>query len=208
MVITLAQVKEYLGITGTTYDTRITALLPIIDAKVKAITGNNWELLALGDVTLDSATIAIRSFTNTYVYPYYTAANNINQPYGLDNIHEFVQVGMELSGTGIASGAYVTGIQALPTNNYATITMSAVATETAAGTTVTFGFNKAYHPVVAKGVQYLMDQETTAMPSAGLTSRRLGPASWSYSNAVSANDGKEGMPGWFVAGLPRYMGAL
>ena len=48
-VITLAQVKTYLGITESTQDAAITAMLPVIDAKVKQITGKDWNYQVIGE---------------------------------------------------------------------------------------------------------------------------------------------------------------
>ena len=43
MIITRDQVKLFLGITTSDYDTLIDVYLPVVDGKVRMITNNNWN---------------------------------------------------------------------------------------------------------------------------------------------------------------------
>lgn len=193
-MITLAQVKELLGIEETTYDVQIAAKIPYVVQKVKAITRKNWNDLIYGDITEGSP----------YVPVYLTNKN-------YDDALDYILPGSQVTGEGIPEGAYVEEVYPYGrsiTNMYQQIKLSTNATASGNGIYLYMGLPIGYLDIVAKGIWYLISNTSTALPAAGVTSRRLGPASWSYSNAVSANDGKDGMPGWFVAGLPRYMGAL
>jgi hypothetical protein len=85
-MISLSKVKELLGITTTTYDTQITALLPVVKADVKRILNHNfheriWATIVEGE--------------SDFVYA--------ERP--LDNSIEFGRV---IEGTGIPDDTYIT----------------------------------------------------------------------------------------------------
>jgi len=105
-VITLAQVKTQLGIGDTTYDTAITALLPTIDAKVKLITKNNYSFRFVADTTVDD--------TSATAYALYDTTDRngsgINNPYVSKSVYNSLEVGQELEGDDIATGAYITDL--------------------------------------------------------------------------------------------------
>jgi len=84
-MITLEQVKTYLGISDTTHDTAITAMIPITEAKVQQITRRQWADLVLMKTVAGSATAYI-------------------DPGG------YVETGAQISGVGIAADTSITSI--------------------------------------------------------------------------------------------------
>jgi uncharacterized membrane protein len=95
-MISLSKVKELLGITTTTYDTQITALLPVVKADVKRILNHNfheriWATIVEGE--------------SDFVYAYGASETSfaVNKP--VDNDIEFGRV---IEGTGIPDDTYIT----------------------------------------------------------------------------------------------------
>lgn len=190
-IITLAQVKEQLGISSSDYDSAITAKLPYIDAKVKSITNNNWNKRIFGSTTSGSAYIEVSDYQNT----------------GYDYILDWLEVGQQITGTGIDTGAYVSDIWPEGTatsDNAPQIEISSNATATNSGADLFLGFPIQFHDIVANGVWYLINGTSTTLPTNPATSESMGPASVSYSSADNKIDARYGMPAWFVKGLPKY----
>lgn len=193
-IITLAQVKELLGITGSTYDAQITAKIPYIDSKVKLITNNTWNKRIYGDIENGSANIT--------VYEDYTLQT---KAYGY--ILDWIDAGMQLTGTGIPTGAYIIDIYPEGTEdneNYPMITISDNCTADTDGLEIFLGFPIGHLDTVAKGVWYLIQGTSTTLPTSSVKSESMGPVSVSYSDSDNKIDGISGMPMWFVKGLPRY----
>ena len=82
--------------------------------------------------------------------------------------------------------------------------MSANATDTTDTSRIYLGINIAYQDIIAKGIQYLINGTSTAIPTNSLASRSLGPSSKSFSASDQKIDNKYGMPAWFVKALPKY----
>lgn len=197
-IITLAQTKELLGITASTYDASITAKIPYIDSKVKLITNNTWNKRIYGDIADGSANIT--------VYEDYTLQT---KAYGY--ILDWIEPGMQLTGTGIPTGAYILDIYPEGTEdneNYPMITISGNCTADTDGLEIFLGFPIGYLDIVAKGIWYLIQGTSTTLPTNSTTSERMGPVSVTYSEADNKLDGKSGMPMWFVKGLPHYGGGM
>lgn len=205
-IITLAQVKEFLGISDSSYDTQITAKIPYIDAKVKQITRHNWNDLVYGNTTVDNPYVLI--------YPAYDIELGY-KPYQFnerikDVLEDLVFAGQQVSGTGIASGAYVDSIypNGVPGSLTFEPAIKLSSNCTATGTTVEIylGFPIGYLDIVAKGVWFLIGGTSTALPKNSITGRSMGPLSVQYSASDNKLDGQSGMPLWFVKGLPRFIG--
>ena len=202
-IITLAQVKTFLGISNTTYDAQITAMIPYVEAKVKQITRNNWNELIFGNTTVDNPYIL--------VYPAYNVDLGY-QPYQFDerikDVLDSLIPGQQVTGTGVASGAYITDIYANGIPGSLTFEPAIQMSDncTATGTTVEIylGFPIGYLDIVAKGVWFMIGGLTTILPKNSLSGRSMGPLSVQYSAADNRLDGKSGMPMWFVKGLPIY----
>jgi len=214
VVITLAKVKELLGITSTDYDTQISAKIPIIDAKVKQITRNNYDFKFVGAPVVDTNIM--------YVYAYLPDNYNCNNYSGINNpniktdIAQSLEIGQLITGDGIASGAYITNIVKQGTSStdagfvddYCYIEMSANATASSESTEITAGISIGYQDIIAKGIQYLINSTSTTLPSGGIASESIGSYSYSLSSSNQKIDGKSGMPYWFTAGLPRFQGGF
>jgi len=80
-LITLATVKTHLGLSATTYDTQITAMIPIVSSDVRRILNNNFDKYVLSISTEDSTSI---------------------------ELNEYYPVGQVLQGTGIPDDTYLT----------------------------------------------------------------------------------------------------
>lgn len=215
-VITLAKTKELLGITDTASDTAISAKIPFIDAKVKLITNNRYNLMILGSTTLDSPYVTVSSVWNTTNWlelnTNYGYGDGINNPYVYDSIEEFLQVGQLISGTGIPADAYIAEIfyigdvfnDGVDDFDLPTIQLSANATAT--GTVKMYlGINIGYQDIIAKGIQYLINGTSTSLPSNALSSKSIGPVSKSFSSGDQQIDNRYGMPAWFVKAFPKFM---
>lgn len=200
-VITLAQVKTYLGITGSTQDAAITAMLPVIDAKVKQITGKDWNYQFIGETASGNDLMMI----------YNVDQNGGKRPADIALIAE-LPTGSQLEGTGLASGSYIkevyysgqNGIESTGTNTTPFVRLSSPATLTQSSQYVYAGINIAYLPLIAKGVQHLMNETSTTVTDSAWVSRSVGPLSISRAQIDAALEARYGMPAWFIKGLPRY----
>ena len=197
-VITRDQVKTQLGITDSSLDAQIDAKLPIIDAKVKQITGNRFNLQIAATLISGNA-IATISTTNT-----------IDNQIRIEDIDEYLMTGDQLEGDGIAAdthieemyynGSYVTisGTQyTLPAIKLSNVAQGSGLQE------LFVGINIGYHDIIAKGVQYLITGTSQSLPQNRLKSKSLPPLSVTYAdNTVNKT---YGMPNWFIEALPSYM---
>lgn len=195
IVITRDQVKLYSGIepSDTTYDDQIDRYIPIIDAKVKQITGNRFN--SFYQVSQDST---------EYLEVY-------------DFQGEALDIGAQITGQGIAADSYIQEVYYEPgqmpfalevgSKNYSfpVIKLNNAATQTDANAQVFVGINIAYHPEIAKGIFWLIGREnTTSLPGKSIKSRSMGPLSVSYDGTDAKIDGRYGMPAGFVKAFPKY----
>ena len=194
-VITLAKAKEYLGISDTTYDAQITSYLPVIDAKVKDICRNNFNLQLNVGLTDTETTVV---FSGIYNQP---------TPPELKQLTNDLPVGTLLEGTGIATDTYISEVyyngpeQDGSTPPYFELSTAATADNSGV---IYAGINIAYQPLIAKGIWWLISQMSTDICANDWISRSDGGMSVSRSAEDSKLDGKSGMPAWFVKGLPRW----
>jgi hypothetical protein len=200
-IISRAQVKAYLGIVVPDYDSQIDLYIPIIDAKVKQICGTRFNYRVLISAETDSTTASLSSVDS---YP-------LNQSI-YEDLQEFVESGMQISGGGIPEDTYITEVYYNQPetdyqlgNNLPRVTLSNATTEAVEGYAY-LGFNIAYLPLVAKAVWWMIDQQNTNAPTvgSGVASRTRGKVSVSFNEANSKIDGKYGVPSWLVVGLPKY----
>ena len=200
-VITLAQVKTYLGITGSAQDAAITAMLPVIDAKVKQITGRNFNYQFIGQTESGNDLMMI----------YNVDQCGGKRPADIALIAE-LSAGTQLEGTGIASGSYIkevyyrgqNGIDSTGTNTTPFVRLSSPATLSQYSQYIYAGINIAYLPLIAKGVQHLMNEVSTTVTDSAWVSRSVGPLSVSRAQSDARLEALYGMPAWFIKGLPRY----
>lgn len=221
-IITLAKTKELLGIANSELDDTINRYIPIIDAKVKLITKNRYNTQVLGDTTADSTTIKLASILNNtlgrldfFANPNWfdTCNLGINNSWCIEDLQEYLDIGMLISGGSIPADAYIDEVfyngfsvaQGDDTFAIPVITLSEAATETAGGVQLFLGFNIGLQTTVAKGIAWLITEENQKTPLAGLLSRSVGPSRLSWSVSQSQIDGRYGMPSWFVKSFPVYM---
>jgi len=218
-VITLAKTKELLGIADATSDTDISAKIPYIDSLVKQITNNRFNFMVLGDTTIDSPYVPVYSiitqtgdrydYDRQYRRYFYSGINN---PYSFDDIGSYLEIGQQIEAEGIPAETWIDEVYYngdLTTDSSITydvpcIKLSQNATETTAGLRIYIGMNIAYQATVAKGIQYLINGSTTAIPTNSLASRSIGPTSKSFSSSDQKIDNRYGMPAWFIKAFPKY----
>lgn len=209
MIITLAQVKTYLGIADNSLDTQITAMLPIVDAKVKEITNNNWNMQVKGIIDgtqfVQLRTIGTDPFTDAYPQNSYS----IGVDWTLDDLGAHLKTGYEISGDGIPDDSYITDVFRKRVSaggiTYTAPVVKMSETATAAGTIdVTIGFNRAYHRTVAKLVLWMINDQSQSIPTAAVSSKSLGDISVTFAADTDDLDGRYGVPRWSVVGLPKF----
>ena len=198
-IITLEQVKAQLGLTGdATYDDQIDAKLPIIDAKVKSITNRKFNAQYSGTANTTAKVVSsINSKLSTYPL-------GVNNPYVQDHGAELLAIGDEVFGDDMAAGTYITDVFLNEQAGFSAPLVYLSDAPTVDGSTdFVVGFNVGYHDIVAKGVWFLIQNTTasTAGMSAGVSSKRVGPATISFGEGLDKLDGLTGMPLWFVQGL-------
>lgn len=217
-IITLAKTKELLGISTTDYDTKISRYIPIIDSKVKLITNKRYNYQVIGDTTADSKIVVLRTVSNNSLGVLdfnhtWTDSLGINNYWTIEDLQEYLEIGSLISGGSIPTDAYIDEVYyngysyAASSESYTipVIELNEAATETATGLQIFIGFNIGLQTTVAKGIQWLIEQEGTALPTSGLKSKSIGPTSKTWSDKDSKIDGKSGMPSWFVKSFPQYM---
>ena len=119
-----------------------------------------------------------------------------------------------IEGEGIADGTYIDEIYYNGdsiefdsiTYEVPVIKLSAVATATKVAAQLFIGVTIGMQPTIAKGIQYLINSTSTAIPTNALASRSLGPSSKSFATSDQNIDNKYGMPAWFIKSLPVYQG--
>jgi hypothetical protein len=214
-VITRAKVKELLGISDSTYDAKIDAKIPLIDAKVKRITGNRFNLQILFNSNASDTIIEVFSVYNSYgVQLYNRNVSGVMNPYMVDDIYEFLEIGQLIEGENIPTDAYITevyyngGSVEISGVTYSTpaVVLSSAATGAKTGAQGFIGINNAYQDIIAKGVMYLINQETTSITDNTWIRRSMGPVSIAKTATDNKIDNMSGMPLWFVKALPSYMG--
>lgn len=210
-VITVDQLKAQLGITDASQDAALSAVLPELDARVKAITRRRWSDRVAVDTTLGETVATLKPLDTATVQLPRNDSRNIGNLHSLDRFSEFVAPGQQITADGIADGTHIVDVydedyEVLDRvyEEYVRVELSAAATATGSAV-ATLGISIAYHPVIARLAWWMVGQRsTTAQLDAGVASRSMGPVSVSYSGAAAELDGKHGVPRWAVVGLPRY----
>jgi len=217
-VITLAKTKTLLGISDTSQDAVITAQIPIIDSKVKDITNNRYNDQIIGDVTVDVLYVPVYGFTcNGVNYKYRSGrvwCSGINNDYFIDDLEEYLKVGQLIEGEGIPAETYIDEIYYNSgsiefdgvTYSVPVIKLSVVPTETNVSAQLFIGVTIGMQTTIAKGIQYLINQTSTSLPSNSLASKSILGVSKSFAGKDQEIDNKYGMPSWFVKAFPQYQG--
>lgn len=208
IVIDRDTVKANLGLTDSTYDAQIDAQIPIIDAKVKQICGQNFN----NQITMN--TVSGVQYIEIWGISYYWGGVCKMRDRSDPKMREIVKdipTGTYIEGEGLARTC-ITEVFYDYSAEFDGTTYSApfVKVETAPtasddGAQGFYGWNKAYDSVVSKGIWYLIQQTGTTIDDGSWQSKRYGPVSVSKGSGDIKIDMKSGMPLWFVKALPRYM---
>jgi hypothetical protein len=209
-VIDRATVKTNLGITtdNTTYDSKIDAQLPIIDAKVKQICGRNFNDQIVMSTTSGS------EYAEIWGIWYWQGGHKCHQDRPSPMVKQIVKdipVGTKLSGESIPDTSileiYYDYSAEFSGKTYSSpfVKMTDNATATNTGAQTFYGWNVAYDSIVSKGIWWLISQQSTTIEDDTWTTKKYGPLSVSRGRA-DAIDPVSGMPKWFVQALPRYHG--
>lgn len=205
MIITLTQVKTYLGISDTSLDTKISRYIPIVDAAVKEYCNDDieWEFTAsytINEPNLSGFTFE-RTPVNTRFYTHDTAdtyeVNTTIYRY-TPKLSQYFKVGDQIEGEDIPAGAYIIRIREKDLQ----IVLSDNCTATGSAQTLNKNLNMAYLPIVASIVKYAINGESQVIPIGGIQSKSQGPTSVTYNtNAGNLINGK--FPEYLFHGLPR-----
>lgn len=208
-IITLEQVKQYLGIDDTSSDADITAMLPIVEAKVQQITRRDWARIARA--TIDGTRyVELRALgTDPFTDAYPSNSRSIGVNWMFDTEYEHVEPGQMITGPGIPDDTFVEAVYKRRvvaggvTYDPGTVLISNAATSSG-DVDVELGFNRAYHRTVAKLVWWMIQDQSTDTPQGAIASKSLGDISVTYADAGSQVDAQFGVPQWAIRGLPRY----
>lgn len=164
-LITLATIKAQLGLTATTYDVALTALIPIVSADVRRILKRFYDIGYACTYSAGSKDFFTpNSVSRTVNYMYSQASGSP------------VRLGDVLSAPGITADTYIESYD--PTTGI--YQMSAAATGT--GSYVYPTVNVAMWPTIAKMVWYKYSAQNTESASVkNVASESFGPVSVSYS---------------------------
>lgn len=224
-VITLVKTKTLLGIGDTSQDAAITANIPIIDSKVKQITNYRYNDQIIGDVVTDVLYVPIRGFLCGGIWYTYRSGRNwtrkannrvwcsgINNDWVIDDLEEYIQVGQLIEGDGIPAETYIDeiyyngGTVTFDDISYAVPVIKLSVVPTADGSQLFIGVTIGMQTTIAKGIQFLINQTSTTLPTISLASRSIGPSSKAFAAKDQAIDNTFGMPAWFVKAFPQYQG--
>jgi len=192
--ITVDAVKSFLGITATTYDDAIESKIPYIDVTVKRITKNKFNLQIIGSTTSGSKTITVSA-----VYAY----SGVLFDHSAVSLDDVLTIGQMVEGTGIPAGAYITDINSSGFLDVSTISISSNATATGS-TSIMTGVPVDLQQVIAKGIWYLIQNDSTIIKDDNWVSRSMGPLSVTRSDSDNRTDSISGMPIWFVKAFPSF----
>jgi hypothetical protein len=162
-LISLANVKAQLGITNSTNDSAISAMIPLVSSDIRRILGTNFDEYASCQVTVGSATISISEGFNTQ---------------GFLSRFGNVPIGTVIQCAGFPADTYISDYD----NESGTYTASNACT--ALATSLTPTINIGMWNTIAKMIWYKISKQTTVGidKERGISSESYGPISVSYSD--------------------------
>ena len=161
-LITLATVKLHLGLTSSTYDGQINAMIPIVSGDVRRILNNNFDRYVQATITDDATTLTF-GVDNFYSYEYFRPP---------------LPMGQVVYSPSIPADTYLSSYDP-DTGIY---TMSAAAT--ADGDYVYPTLNVSQWPAVSKMIWYrISTQTTTDAGTRAVASESFGPVSKTYADS-------------------------
>lgn len=161
-LITLSTVKTQLGIDSTTFDARLTALIPIVSSDVRRILNNSFDQYCGADFDSSSTDIAL-DFNSTYDYVSGSPSFDMGQVVYHPNIPQ---------------DTYITAYNP-ETGKY---TLSA--TPTGSGDYIYPSVHIAQWPTISKMIYYRLTKQTTdSVEVEKLKSYSIGPVSKTYADS-------------------------
>ena len=162
-LISLATVKTQLGLTDTTYDARITAMLPIVSSDVRRILNYNFDSYFPATITDGSAEIDLYHGDRRFF--------ELNEPMYFD-------LGQVIYNPNLPDDTYLQSYN--PDTGIFTMSGSA----TGAGDYVYLGLKVSQWPTVSKMIFYrISKQNTTSVSDEKLSSYSYGPVSKTYAES-------------------------
>ena len=200
MIIDLATVKTYLGISATTYDILISLYIPDVDAIVKDYTGLTFSDDFVCNTTNTSPIVTVQSIERTSFVNVLNPLQSSILFYRTSlKVSDYFKVGDYVTGSGLPSGATIIDID----DEDQTITLSGNCTATASGVACVKGFNRGYNRVVSQMVWYFVNTNNTSVNSdIGVKSKTIGPVTTTF--ADSNINAKYGLPQSLLDALPKY----
>lgn len=195
-VITTEITKSLLGITEDTYDDAIELKIPYIDSLVKRITKNKFTVQVVGTLTSGSKTVLVSQVYASHGIAVYNAGQYDS------SIDDVLYCGQLLEGDGIPTGTYITDIASFALTGSPSISISVSATASGSVAFLT-GIPVDLQQVIAKGIWYLIENDSTIIKDDTWTSRSMGPMSVSR-NSMDSKVNTYGMPLWFVKAIPTF----
>jgi hypothetical protein len=165
-IISLATVKTQLGITASTNDAALTAIIPIVSADVRRILNYQFDKYILCAFTSASTDISIVETQRTYVDGYGQIQNPV------------VDLGTVVYNPNLPADTYISALS--PTTGLHTLS----ATPTGTGDYIYPTVNIAQWPTIAKMIWYKFSQQNTTSASKRLVSSvSAGPVTTSYAQS-------------------------
>jgi len=179
-------VKTFLGLTDTTYDAQITAMIPVAEAKYREVAAYGFNSYFDGNWDSGESIISVGGFDMSHT----TDTNS--QIY-------LLQFGDILEGDGIPNETYITAL------NKTTGTISISNDTTDSGVDLYVTTNIAYRPVISEMIWYLIGrQDTSVIDTQAVKSKSVSPLSVTYAdNEINST---YGLPQKIVDAIPKYAG--
>ena len=157
-LITLATVKTYLGLSATTYDANLTAMIPIVSADVRRILNNQYEEYLVADFDTTATDMEVSAST----------------VYGVKTPRLPLPIGTVVYNTNLPDDTYIAGYDSV----LQVYTLSATPDDE--GSSVYAHINISQWPTISKMAWYRSQKLSTSMPGEKAIAKSMGPLSITY----------------------------
>ena len=164
-LMALDTVKTYLGLTDTTYDAQITAMLPIVSADVRRILNTKFDQYIPCSFTDDSTNLVLTYYMG-YYYPYQ---------------QKLLPVGTVVYHPDLPDDTYIQAYDPM------SIQYTLSATPNDSGNYVYPTINIAQFPTISKMIYYRISKLSTDMPDEQIASKSMGVLSVNYAGNKGVN---------------------
>ena len=188
--LTLAIVKEQLGIDNTDSDAAITAKIPEAEAKFRQVA--NYD------------------FNYVFCPIYDTASDTIKVYRGPNSEIDHIKYGDIILSAGHPQGTYVTQNFKIPQNDVnglyyeLKVSQDSTAASSSIGTETILCYNISHYAVLSQLVWFMIgEQSTSKVGKPGVKSKKAGPISTTYSDGDMNQI--HGLPNKIMRQIPKYM---